>query len=228
MTTWRSGFHTDSGLLILQQVQQRSQARNDICWVFNESGCFRSICKFRHACEMCFGPHTAHNFHSIQGRPQRGNTIWGGDKSGAARRPIGAGAGYRGKAQREVGGNLNMGDWTRVPSLVKLEVLRVRLWDYPNKIDRTYLWDGFTAGFRIPFLGKKIYDMTKNLKSLVGMGYIVKKKMTQELNNRVSRPFNHLQNLWVSLLGLVPKTVPGEYHLIHHLSLPQCSSVTME
>lgn len=51
--------HMDSGLFILAQAQRRPAACNNIFWTFNENISFCSICKFRHACEMCFGAQTA-------------------------------------------------------------------------------------------------------------------------------------------------------------------------
>lgn len=80
-------------VFILQQAQRRREAHNDICWAFNESGCFHSICKFRHACKMCFGaiqPVLA----TAVGEGQSGEADWEGGRSGATYRRKGTGARY--------------------------------------------------------------------------------------------------------------------------------------
>lgn len=76
------------------------------------------------------------------------------------------------KAQEGVEDKLKIEGQVRAPSLVKLEVLRVLLWNYPNKVDGAHLWDN--AGFRIPFTDERIYVRAKNLKFLVGIGHLVK------------------------------------------------------
>ena len=45
--------------------------------------------------------------------------------------------------------------------------------------------------------------------------------------DRIAGPFDQppFESFWVSPLGLVPKKVPGEYRMIHHLSFPKGQSV---
>ena len=53
-------------------------------------------------------------------------------------------------------------------------------------------------------------------------------KLKKELDaQRLAGPFQSLplSPFWVSPLGVVPKKVPGEFRLIHHLSFPKGSSV---
>lgn len=62
----------------------------------------------------------------------------------------------------------------------------------------------------------------------MGQEAVVRQKISKEVQaGRVVGPFASLPlpNLQVSPLGLVPKKVPGEFRLIHHLSFPEGSSV---
>lgn len=87
---------------------------------------------------------------------------------------------------------------------------------------------GFQEGFRIPFEGVRESRNSKNLKSIFGLEEVVKQKIEKEIKEgRVAGPFSEppLPNLRISPLGIVPKKVPGEYRLIHHLSYPHGDSV---
>lgn len=48
-------------------------------------------------------------------------------------------------------------------------------------MDVAYLLNEFTVMFSIPFMVERSHVMSKKFKSLVGVGYIVKKKIMQEL-----------------------------------------------
>lgn len=57
---------------------------------------------------------------------------------------------------------------------------------------------------------------------------VVSKKLDKELGlNRISGPheLKPFDNLICSTLGLVPKTLPGEFRIIHDLSFPEGNSV---
>lgn len=51
--------------------------------------------------------------------------------------------------------------WARAQRPVKMEVLKELLGDYPNKADGSYLWEWFTVGFQIPFMGTRTNVMSK-------------------------------------------------------------------
>ncbi|XP_053106618.1 uncharacterized protein LOC128325152 isoform X1 [Hemicordylus capensis] len=114
------------------------------------------------------------------------------------------------------------------PSPVRVPVLARLLWDYPLEAQAAYLWEGFTSGFRIPYVGLRVHVMAPNLKSVVGMEAVVQRKIHKEVSlGRVLGPFDELPlpDLRISPLGVVPKKASGEYRLIHHLSFPHGSSV---
>ena len=53
-------------------------------------------------------------------------------------------------------------------------------------------------------------------------------KISQELNlDRIAGPFDQppFEQFWILPLGLVPKKLPGEHKMIHHLSFPKGQSV---
>ncbi len=84
-----------------------------------------------------------------------------------------------------------------------------------------FLISGFSHGFRLHFQGPRQPLNSKNLSSAVQNPQVVDKKLEQELAaNRLAGPFTipPFQSFCVSPLGLVPKKVPGDFRLIHHLS----------
>lgn len=112
--------------------------------------------------------------------------------------------------------------WGLARTPVWLGALAMLLHGYPNRRAASYLFEGFSAGFRIPFTD------CINLKSARELPCVVAKKLAKEHEaGRVAGPFLSppLPNLRVSPLGVVPKKTPREYHLIHHLSYPKGSSV---
>ena len=67
-----------------------------------------------------------------------------------------------------------------------------------------------------------------NLLSALENPLAVDTKLKKELDAQwLAGPFQSppLSPFWVSPLGVVPKKVPGEFRLIHHLSFPKGSSV---
>ena len=86
------------------------------------------------------------------------------------------------------------------------------------------LISGFKYGFRMGFLGQRTEQNSPNLPSALSNKEIVKQKIETELKaGRIAGPFNvkPFSNFKISPLGLVPKSSPGEFRLIHHLSWPR-------
>ena len=78
------------------------------------------------------------------------------------------------------------------------------------------------------YQGPRQSFFASNLKSAIDNPTAVDLKTSQEINlDRITGPFDQppFESFWVSPLGLVPKKVPGEYRMIHHLSFPQGQSV---
>lgn len=64
----------------------------------------------------------------------------------------------------------------------------------------------------------------ENLKSVDINKDIIQSKLFKELKDgTIAGPFPHppFENFCLSPLGLVPRKVPGELRLIHHLSCPE-------
>lgn len=100
------------------------------------------------------------------------------------------------------------------PSLISLLVLADLLRGYPDKAVAGYLCEGFSMGFRIPSLMCLTSFWSKNLKSVVEMEDVVKKKTAKKMKaGKVLGPIPELPlpNLRVSPLGLFPKKEPGEF-----------------
>lgn len=86
----------------------------------------------------------------------------------------------------------------------------------------------FLVGLLDSIAGQKHPYRALNLPSVWGMEHTVQEKIDKECREgRVLGPFISppLPNLRVSLLGVVPKKAPGEFHLIYHLSYPREESV---
>lgn len=114
---------------------------------------------------------------------------------------------------------------SKITTLVKVEVLKRLLLGYQ---DKKYLIDGFECGFLLGYVGPRNTMVATNLKSCRDHPEIVQSKITAEINaNRVKGPFKEIPfpNMKISPIGIVPKKVPGQYRLIHHMSCPEGSSV---
>ena len=88
--------------------------------------------------------------------------------------------------------------------------------------------EGLSQGFPLNYQGPRHSFLAANLKSALDNPTAVDVKISQELHSdRIAGPFDQppSDNFWVSPLGLVPKKVPGEYRMIHHLSFPKGQSV---
>ena len=113
-------------------------------------------------------------------------------------------------------------------SPIRVEILAQWLKDYPIIADADLLLKGFTFGFRIPYHGSRCGRISKNHHSASTMPDLILRKLEEEIRlGRVAGPFPEppLQNLTVSPIGLVPKSVPGEFRLIFDLSFPEGNSV---
>ncbi|MES9880226.1 MAG: reverse transcriptase domain-containing protein [Sedimenticola sp.] len=95
-------------------------------------------------------------------------------------------------------------------------------------LEAEFLVQGFTHGFSLNYQGPRQPRESRNLNSAITRPEVVRQKLSKEIvAGRVAGPFpsRPLPDLRVSPIGLVPKKVPGEYRLIHHLSHPKGESV---
>ena len=114
-----------------------------------------------------------------------------------------------------------------LPTPVKFNRLLNRLSGY-NHSTVMFLYCGFTHGFPLHFDGERRSSQAKNLLSAQHNPEAVDAKIAKELAaGRLAGPFQSppISPFIVSPLGVVPKTSPGEFCLIHHLSFPKGSSV---
>ena len=114
-----------------------------------------------------------------------------------------------------------------LPTLVRVDRLSFLLKGYTHSTVE-FLLSGFTHGFPIHFQGARQSGRAKNLLSALDNPSAVDSKLRKELEvQRLAGPFTSppLSPFWISPLGVVPKKVPGEFRLIHHLSFPKGSSV---
>ena len=110
---------------------------------------------------------------------------------------------------------------------VKVSTLSPLLQQYDPRL-KQFLIDGFSFGFRVGFVGKSRLRLASNLRSAKEHPNILAAKLENELRaGRIVGPFSRppLDNFISSPLGVVPKKIPGEFRLIHHLSYPDGSSV---
>ena len=125
-----------------------------------------------------------------------------------------------------------MPDSQKTPSLptpVQADLLNNYLEGYSDE-QRSYLFDGFTNGFRLHFTGLRTSQDSHNLKSAIDNPIVVKAKLASELQaGRIAGPFQTLPHpdLKISPLGVVPKRQEGQFRLIHHLSYPRASGLSV-
>jgi hypothetical protein len=92
-----------------------------------------------------------------------------------------------------------------------------------NKAHATDLWNGFSYGFKLGYMGPREFKMSKNLISAKENSSEVHSKINAEIKKgRVGGPYETppFSNRRCSPIGLVPKKAPGKFRLIHHLSWP--------
>ena len=110
---------------------------------------------------------------------------------------------------------------------IKVDKLQAYLHGYPFRT-RQYLIDGFRFGFSIDYVGPRINFSSKNLVSAIANPSAVDEKLANEIKlGRIVGPFERqpFPVFHILPLGLIPKKVPGEFRLIHHLSFPEGSSI---
>ena len=110
---------------------------------------------------------------------------------------------------------------------IKIDKLQAYLKGYPTR-SRQYLIEGFRFGFSIDYVGHRSNFVSKNLLSATTNPKAVDELLAKEIQlGRIVGPFNRqpFPVFHVSSLGLIPKKVPGEFRLIHHLSFPEGNSI---
>jgi len=116
----------------------------------------------------------------------------------------------------------------KYPSPVKVQELMPWLELYPDKKSAAILKDGFTFGFKLGYLGLRNYRESPNLKSIDANPHMALEKVMKEVGLlRIAGPFSQIPipDLIISPIGLVPKSDPGKFRLIQHLSFPDGLSI---
>ena len=115
----------------------------------------------------------------------------------------------------------------KLPTPVIVERLDFFLSGYNHSI-AVFLSSGFRDGFPLHYEGDPSCSDANNLISAIENPDVVDGKISKELKaGRLAgpfrtRPFDPFQ---ISPSGVVPKKIPGEFRLLHHLSYPRGSSV---
>ena len=111
---------------------------------------------------------------------------------------------------------------------IRVAVLRQWLTQYPDKAAAALLLKGFSQGFSLEYLGAREPRDSECLPSATRQPMVVREKLRKEIDmGRMAGPFTvrPLPRLQCSPIGLVPKSEPNSFHLIHHLSFPAGESV---
>ena len=127
---------------------------------------------------------------------------------------------------RPVPANLSL--TTKAPSPINLEVLKVWLREYPDPKVAKFLIEGFTFGFRVRCSLRDVSTQGPNLLSVRTHLVETRAKLQKEWElGRIGGPVpqGFYPFLHINPLGLVPKSTPGEWRLITHLSYPKGLSV---
>lgn len=115
------------------------------------------------------------------------------------------------------------------PTPVEWQKLEKWLMGYPTD-KKHFLISGYKYGFKVGLEGCREPQDSPNLKSASESHDIVSQKLASELQaGRIAGPHTQktFKNLKISPLGVVPKKNPGEYRLIHHLSFPKKSGLSV-
>lgn len=116
-----------------------------------------------------------------------------------------------------------------MPTPVSWKKIKVFLNGYDAvKIDG--LVEGFKHGFSIHYRGDTVSVDQKTLLSAKRNPNIVDAKLAKEIEKgRIAGPFDSapFQNFKASPIGIVPKKVQGQFRLIHHLSYPKHSQMSI-
>ena len=116
----------------------------------------------------------------------------------------------------------------KYPSPVKLVPMSPWLNAYPDRAAADILYKGFDEGFSLGYRGVRSQRDSINLKSVQLDPAAVLKKLDSEIKlGRIVGPFSSrpLERLMVSPIGLIPKSDPGKFRLIQHLSYPHGNSI---
>lgn len=100
--------------------------------------------------------------------------------------------------------------------------------EYPIKEAALLLSEGFSEGFRIPCSSPVLGSEARNLVSALSRPEVLFDKLAKEVGLRhMADPFYEvlIADLWISLLGVVPKKEANKFRLIHHLSYLEGQSV---
>ena len=115
-----------------------------------------------------------------------------------------------------------------VPTPIKRRVLELYLAGYPAE-ERSFLVNGFTEGFRIPYQTDKLPNpkVCRNHPSALNNKDITSEKIQTEIQQkRILGPFEECpKDLICSPIALIPKAEYNKFRLIHDLSYPQNQSV---
>lgn len=115
----------------------------------------------------------------------------------------------------------------KVPTPVNPIRLKEYLEGYDeNKVE--YLVNGFKHGFRSGFVGSVNNKIEQNLKSCFDKPHLIEEYINDEITaGRFAGPFDScpFASFQASPIGLVEKSTPGKFRVIHHLSYPNGSSI---
>ena len=113
-------------------------------------------------------------------------------------------------------------------SPINLSTLIPLLDIYPDKKLAAILKSGFSEGFKLGYEGERVSRDAPNLKSVSQLHDKAIEKIDKEVKlGRIAGPFNGAPcpNLIISPIGIIPKSQPGKFIMIHHLSYPHGESV---
>lgn len=114
-----------------------------------------------------------------------------------------------------------------LPTPIKIKALAELLSGYQPSLQKILI-SGFSCGFRLHHQGEPRFYEPINLLSSLQNPHVVDMKLGKELAaDRLAGPFTSppFHSFCVSPLGLVPKKIPGDFRLIHHLSFPKGFSI---
>jgi hypothetical protein len=116
----------------------------------------------------------------------------------------------------------------KAPTPINVPVLVNWLKAYPVVKGRELLISGFTDGFKLGYKGPRVPRDSVCLPSALQNSKATWAKLEKEMSlGRIVGPFDSrpLSTLQCSPIGLIPKSQPGEWRLITHLSFPPGNSI---
>ena len=118
---------------------------------------------------------------------------------------------------------------TTLPTPIKVNKLISILEGY-DVIKLKFRREGFTFGVRLGFVGLPDTILSKNHKSTDLLPEVINEFISKgQLEGRIAGPFASppFEPFVSSPLGVVPKSEPGKYRVIHDLSFPRHNSVNL-